>query len=214
MTLTEKLAEANKQNRNKIPSEALEIMDKAINSLKETHISKNAINLNDTFPNATLLNIKGHKKEINSLKGEKATVISFYRGGWCPYCNIELQALQNALPEFKALGANLIAITPETPDNSLTTSEKNALTFEVLSDLNNTLSKNIGLVFQMPKDLQELYSKFGLHVDKHNQNDDFELPLAATFVIDNNNIVKYAYVNEDYTKRADINAIKTALQSL
>ncbi|WP_346883419.1 peroxiredoxin-like family protein [uncultured Algibacter sp.] len=214
MSLTETLANKNAESRARIPSEALEIMDRATNSLKDAHILNNAIKVNDTFPNAVLKNINGDNKGIDSLKGEKATIISFYRGGWCPYCNIELQALQTALPEFNELGANLIAITPETPDNSLSTSEKNALSFEVLSDIDNTFAREIGLVFKMPKELQEVYSKFGIDVKKHNQNDDYELPIAATFVIDNNNAVKYVYTNEDYTKRADINEIKSAIKSL
>ena len=214
MSLTETLANKNAESRARIPSEALEIMDRATNSLKDAHILNNAIKVNDTFPNAVLKNINGNSKGIDGLKGKKATIISFYRGGWCPYCNIELQALQAALPEFNELGANLIAITPETPDNSLSTSEKNALSFEVLSDIDNTFAREIGLVFKMPKELQEVYSKFGIDVKKHNQNDDYELPIAATFVIDNNNAVKYAYTNEDYTKRADINEIKSALKSL
>jgi len=108
------------------------------------------------------------------------------------------------LSDFEKKGAKLIAITPETPDNSLTTVEKNDLKFEVLSDIDNKLAKKIGLVFQLPESLQEIYNKFGLDLVKHNQNKDFELPMPATFVRNENNEVIYSFVDEDYTKRADI----------
>ena len=214
MTLTEQLAEANKANREKIPNDVLKVMDKAITDLKAVHLAEKTLKIGDVFPDVTLPNAKTNSKRIYDLKGDKATIISFYRGGWCPYCNIQLKALQNNLSEFNKLGASLITITPETPDNSLTTSEKNELSFEVLSDINNSFAKKLGLVFKLPEDLQAIYSNFGLDIKKHNQNEDYELPLAATFILDTNNTVIYTFVNEDYTKRADINEILSTLKSI
>jgi len=148
---------------------------------------------------------------LSEVSKSGKTIICFYRGGWCPYCNIQLSALQKALPEFEEKGANLVAITPETPDSSLTTAEKNALNFEVLSDIDNKLAKELGLVFQLPESIQTIYSQFGLDLVKHNQNEDYELPMAATFVLNENKEVVYRFVDEDYTKRADILDILAAL---
>jgi peroxiredoxin len=139
-------------------------------------------------------------------------VISFYRGGWCPYCNFELRALQQILPELKELGANLVAITPETPDNSLTTPEKNEVAFDILTDYDNNYARELGLVFKMPKDLQEVYGSFGIDVEAHNENPNFELPMPATLVVGANREVLYAFVSEDYTKRADTTAILEILK--
>lgn len=215
MSLKEALEARVALGKEKIPNEIVDIMGKATQNLKETGISNKALTLGATFPEFNLPNEKGELKTLKNVKGEKATVISFYRGGWCPYCNIELQALQKALPEFKNLGANLIAVTPETPDNSLTTSEKNKIDFSVISDINNQLGKEMDLVFQLPKEIQEIYkNKFSIDLEKHNQNKDSELPLAATYVIDDKNEVKYAFLNEDYTKRAEISEILDVLKTI
>jgi len=211
MTLTETLKSVNSQNRTKIPAEVLAVMDEATQQLIDKGLSSQVLKVGDTFPNFSLVNVHNKEMSLDLVSGSKATIISFYRGGWCPYCNIELKALQGALAEFKSKGASLVAITPETPDSSLTTSEKNELEFEVLSDINNDLAKQIGLVFQLPPALQSIYDKFGIDVAKHNKNESFELPMPATFVLNKNNEIVYSFVNEDYTKRADIEAILAAL---
>lgn len=111
------------------------------------------------------------------------------------------------LPELKKLNGELIAITPETPDNSLTTSEKNELTFSVLSDIDNTYAKTLGLVFQLPKDLQDVYNDFGIDVKKHNENTNFELPMPATYIVNKDRQVIYSFVPEHYTERLEPEAI-------
>tara|TARA_R110002020_G_scaffold110231_1_gene254660 strand:+ start:122 stop:760 length:639 start_codon:yes stop_codon:yes gene_type:complete len=212
MTLTETLKNANQQNRENIPSETLEVMDKATQDLIDNGLSNSALKSGDTFPSAILKNATGKEIKLDDLLTKGPVVISFYRGGWCPYCNIELKALQQALPQIKEAGANLVAITPETPDNSLTTKEKNNLSFEVLSDINNELAREAGLIFKLPKDLLNIYDNFGIDIEKHNKNADFELPMPATYVVDKNGKIIYAFVNEDYTKRADTSAILAALK--
>lgn len=212
MSLAETLLKANTLSRSKIPNEILTIMDKATNDLVKEGISKQAIQEGELFPEFVLANAKNNSISSNTLLKKGSLVISFYRGGWCPYCNIELRALQAALPEFAKFGANLVTISPETPDNSLSTSEKNELSFEVLSDIDNLLAKQIGLVFKLPREIQSIYDKFGIDVAKHNNNDKFELPVPATFVLDKNGVVVYRFVNEDYTKRAEISEVIGALQ--
>lgn len=212
--LADKLDELNKQNRAMAPKEALKIMDKATNDLKKQHFAENTLQVGDVFPDTALLNIKGNKQSISQLYKEQPLVITFYRGGWCPYCNMQLRTLQQVLPDFKTNGASLIAITPETPDNSLTTKEKNNLDFEVLSDIDNVFAKQIGLAFTLPEDLKILYNKFGLDVKKHNGNENFELPVPATFVVDKGGKIVYRFIDEDYTKRAEPSDILTALQKL
>ena len=212
MTLTETLLEYNQQSRARIPAEALAVMDAATKSLLNKKISSKSIKEGDTLSTAILTNARGAKVDLNQLLDKGPLVISFYRGGWCPYCNFELRALQNVLPEIEGLGANLVAITPETPDSSLTTTEKNELSFEVLTDNNNDYAKELGLVFEMPEALKEVYISFGIDVEKHNGNTNFELPMPATLVIGANKKIKYAFVSEDYTKRAEIAPILDALK--
>lgn len=211
MTLTETLLDYNTKGRARIPTQTLEVMDAATQDLINKNLSKKSIKKGDILTTAELINTKNEKINIDEMLKKGPLVISFYRGGWCPYCNFELRALQGALPQIKESGANLIAITPETPDNSLTTSEKNEIAFNVLTDTNNNYARELGLVFKMPKALQEVYKSFGIDLEAHNGNADFELPMPATLVVNSNKEVSYSFVSEDYTKRADIPAILDAL---
>ncbi|MBQ0788918.1 MAG: AhpC/TSA family protein, partial [Oceanihabitans sp.] len=140
-------------------------------------------------------------------------VLTWYRGGWCPYCNITLHYLQEKLPEFQKAGATLIALTPELPDNSLSTSEKNKLEFTVLSDVGNTIGKEYGVVFTLTNEVASMYEA-GFGLSEKNGDNSNQLPLAATYVIDTNGIIQYAFLDADYRERAEATAILTALNKL
>ncbi len=203
MSLTQQLEEVKKAGAANIPAEAYAIMTKATEDLVKTELSKKAPKKNETLKPFKLPNVKGNTVSLKNILSKGKAVISFYRGGWCPYCNLELKALNAILPQLKELNTSLVAITPETPDNSLSTSEKNELEFDILTDHNNEYAKELNLVFKMPKELQEIYASFNLHVDKHNGNANFELPIPATFIIDANGTVLHSFVSEDYTERLD-----------
>ncbi|CAM1372920.1 Alkyl hydroperoxide reductase [Tenacibaculum xiamenense] len=203
MNLIEELKAKKEASSKAIPKEKLEIMARGTEALKNNSLSEKALKVGDLIPDFELPNALGNKISLKSLLSKGSVVISFYRGGWCPYCNIELRALQNLLPEFEKYNTSLIAISPETPDNSLNTVEKNNLSFEVLSDIDNKVAKQLGLVFQLPDDLREVYHSFNIDVPKHNGNEDYELPMPATYVVNSEGIIKYAFVPEDYTERAN-----------
>jgi len=140
--------------------------------------------------------------------------MTFYRGGWCPYCNLELKAYQDQLTNIKAENATLVAITPELPDVSLSTAEKNALEFEVLSDVNSDYARSLGLVFSLADELRPIYLSFGIEIEKHNGEGQFDLPLAATFVIAQDGTVASAFVDADYTTRQEPAEVVAALKTL
>ncbi|WP_405368573.1 peroxiredoxin-like family protein [Nonlabens sp. Asnod2-A12] len=185
------------------PGESQEIMSKGIEELKASHIVSKSLKTGDKIPAIQLPNQNNELVDVNEILKTDKVVLSFYRGGWCPYCNLELKALQHFLPEMEEKGARLIAITPETPDNSMTTHEKNELTFDILTDKNNELARAMNLVFTLPEDLQGLYKKFGIDLDGTQGNASQELPLAATYVIGKNGIIEYHFIEEDYKLRAD-----------
>lgn len=213
MSLTTQLLEANQANRAQAPDEFLKVMDDATQALVDQQIEDKAPKKGDQLPGFTLPDAKGETVTFEqALNGKNFAVITFYRGGWCPYCNLELNALQSRLSEIEALGASLVAITPETPDNSLTTSEKHNLAFPVLSDIDNTYARQLGMVFTLPENLQEVYGKFGLDLEKHNGNDKYELPLPATFVADASGNILHAFTPADYTKRLDPDTILEVLR--
>ena len=214
MTLAEQLENQLTQVRAKISGDTRDIMEQATTDLINSGITEQTLQVGDTIPPISLPNALGKTVNIQDLLTEGALVISFYRGQWCPYCNLELRALQQALPEFKALGASLVAISPQTPDNSLSTTEKNELSFEVLSDVGNQVARQLGLVFQIPEQLRPIYQNFGIDLPEHNGDETFELPIAATYVINRDGKVVYAFVNPDYTQRAEPADILAAVANL
>lgn len=214
MNLTQELNEFKTQFSASQPEEIKAVMAKATEDLINTKLAENSVGTGDKLTNFSLPNAVGEEVSLNSLLSKGAVVISFYRGGWCPYCNMELRALQQALPEIEAKGATLVAISPETPDNSLSTKEKNELSFEVLSDRGNILAKELGLVFTLPESLRPIYNNFGIDISAHNGDQTFELPLPATYVVAPDGTVAYSFANADYTQRLDPSEIIKALDNI
>ena len=211
MTLTEKLKEHANGSAKRLPLESQNIMKSAIDQLVTSSILDNALKTGDTIPTISLSNHLGETIDVKDILLKNRLVLTFYRGGWCPYCNLELKALQSVLPEMEAKGAKLIAISPELPDNSMTTVEKNQLSFQVLSDINNKVAEAFNLVFTLPPDLQELYRGFNIDLDTNQGNTQQQLPIAATYIIEQDGSISYDYLAEDYKLRADPQDILKAL---
>lgn len=198
----------------KVPDEVREAMDNAGRDVTEIFSQQAVVGVGDTAPNFLLPDATGKQVELQTLLREGPVVLTFYRGGWCPYCNIELQALQAALPEFSAHNATLVAVSPQTPDQSLSTAEKNELEFAVLSDVGNNAAKEYGLVFTLPEELRPIYAEFGIDLPSYNGDSSFELPVPATYVIDRDGKVQYVFVNADYRQRAEPSEIVDSLKKL
>ena len=202
-TSLKELLEARKENFNASASE--EKKDKyarGIEAVESDGTLDRALKVGAKAPNFTLNNALGEAVSLDSYLAKGPVVLTWYRGGWCPYCNLTLAKLQEELPKIQSLGANLLALTPELPDSSISTSEKHELTFEVLSDLDNQVARQYGLVFKLIPEVAELYQAgFGLH--EFNGNDSDELPLAATYIIDTDGTIVYAFLDKDYRNRAE-----------
>ncbi len=213
MTLHQQLADKTSEFSAMVPQETQAVMAEASEALENSDIINQALSAGDSLPTFSLPNATGNSVDIQTLLAQGPVVISFYRGGWCPYCNLELRALQQALPDIQQQGA-LVAISPQTPDNSLSTAEKGELTFEVLSDVGNVVARQFGLVFQLPDALRPVYESFGVDLPAHNGDETFELPLAATYVVAPTGKIAHAFVNTDYKQRMEPSAIVAALEAL
>jgi len=211
MTLTEQLQELADGSAKRHPGKAQDIMRKAIEQLTATDIIDQALKTGDEIPEIRLQNAAGTTTHIQSILKDHKIVLAFYRGAWCPYCNLELRALENVLDQIEAKGAKLIAISPQTPDNTLTTTEKNELTFEVLSDIGGAVARKMNLIYKLPDELVELYKSFKIDLENSNGNLENELPIAATYVVEQNGKISYHFLAEDYKLRADPEAIINAL---
>ena len=183
--------------------ERRQIMERATAKLRDSGIEASALKTGDAAPDATLPDASGTPTNLSSLWRQGPLVVVFYRGGWCPYCNLELRAWQALLPELAAIGAGLVAISPQTPDNSLSTAEKNALAFPVLSDSGLAVAEAFGISFDMSEELVAIYAKGGNDLPVLNGNGRWALPIPATYVIDTMGTIAYAHVEADYRKRAE-----------
>jgi peroxiredoxin len=184
--------------------------------VRSSDVLDHALKAGDAAPDFTLPDAFGHEVSLKSLLAEGPVVISFYRGEWCPYCNIELRELQEALPKMRALGAQLIAISPEKPEGGIVATEKNKLTFPVLSDFENKLARQFGIVFQVGDAVKDLAKNvFKNDLTLRNGEASYELPVPATFVIDATGIIRFSHVDADYmTGRVEAETVVAALEAI
>ncbi len=214
MTLEMQIKKMQEQTLPMIPEDVLNLLLSKTKELSETGIADKALNNGDKIPQIKLPNAHNKTINVNELLSDGPIVISFYRGGWCPYCNLELKALQNNIKEIEKAGGKLIAISPELPDNSLTTSEKHNLGFEVLSDTGNKTAKEFGLVFNLAEELRPIYKQFNFDIPKNNGEDSWSLPIPATYVINKEGVIVHSFINADYTKRMEPAEIVETLKNL
>lgn len=189
--------------REQIPADRFTAMVAATEKLKATGIAEHSLQVGQMMPEFSLPDPTGRLVSSRELLARGPLLVTFYRGNWCPYCNLALAALQTHLPEIQSLGASLVAISPQTPDNSLTMQEKHSLAFPVLSDKNLTVARRFGLVFTLPDELRPIYKDFGIDLVKQNGTDTYELPLPATYLIDRSGKVRNAFIEVDYRRRLD-----------
>lgn len=176
--------------------------------------AKKALNAGSKAPEFELKDSNGKLVSSKSLLKQGSMVLTFYRGSWCPFCNTYLRKLGQRMPDIKAAGGNLVAISVENPDASMAVAKKNEVLFPVLSDPNLDVARKFGIVYQMPPDTDERYKKNGLDVAKHNAMEKPELPLAVTYIINKRGVITYAFIETDYKKRAEPDEIIENLKKL
>jgi peroxiredoxin len=202
MSLKEQLAEYRTDWFKRVPAGRQAIIQRHINDLRNG-LATATLKVGNHAPAIVLPNAKGKTVDVGPLLKRGPVIVTFYRGGWCPYCNLELKAFQKILPDITAAGATLVAISPEKPDDTLSTAEKNALSFEVLSDVGQKVGRAFGLVYSFSDELKRAYQEFGRDIPATNGADEWALPISATYIIGRDGTIIYAYTDADYRDRAD-----------
>jgi len=187
----------------KVPYSVIETMRRATAELIASGAAERALKAGDKLPAFNLSDPEGKAVSSSDLLARGPLVISFYRGVWCPYCNMELQALEEALPKFRELGASLVAISPQNPVNSRKSVRQNNLTFPILSDPNNEVAAAFGLRFELQDYLVDLYKSLKNDLPAFNGVPSWTLPMPARYVVGQDGIILYAEVNPDYTHRPE-----------
>lgn len=209
-----KLDQLRDSSADRLPPELLEAGRKGLEELKKKRIVDHALNVGDRAPEFTLGDARGRKVSSGELLAKGPMVLVFYRGSWCPFCNLYLRSLQEYVPEFEARGASLVAVSGESPDNTLTVEQKNALTFTVLSDPGFETARRFSIVYEMPEVVNEAVLARGFDMAKYYGTGKAELPLSVTYVIDQGGTIRYAFIDPDYKRRAEPADVLAVLDSL
>lgn len=193
-----KLSERRESAKNRISPEILSKMLEATQSLKNSELEKEAFNIGDKIEDTILLNNLGDEVSIMDILGKQPAIISFYRGTWCPYCNLELSTYNELLKDKNKI--KMVAISPERPESSINVENLN---FEVLSDIDNKFAKKLNLTFDITETIENIYDGFGINLEKSQGKKSRILPIPATYIVDSSGVIVYAYIDADYTKRAE-----------
>ena len=212
-TLAEDLDRFVQQYLEKAPENVRLDHQRGIEDLRQSGILDSAINIGDTAPEFKLPNAVGSKISLYDTLLAGPVVLVWYRGGWCPYCNLQLQHIQKKLEEIEAAGGQVIAISPELPDKTMTTKERHMLEYQVLSDVDNNVADNYRLAYSVPDYVVDHYD-LSVTLNEYNGNDSKRLPLAATYIIARSGVVEYAFLDADYKNRASPEEIITVLNRL
>jgi peroxiredoxin len=197
-----------------VSKDRVERMHRATRELIASGQAQRAKKAGDVAPEFLLRDPDGKQVSSRELIARGPLVVSFYRGVWCPYCNMELQALQEALPEIAARGASLVAISPQTAPNSRKSQRDNKLAFPILSDVKSEVANAFGVRFALPDYLVALYKEFKNDLPRFNDDPAWVLPMPARYVIGSDGIIAYAEVNPDYTQRPDPSELLPVLDRL
>jgi len=196
------------------PPGRAELYDAKVEELQRTFPIEKALKTGNHAPDFSLPNPAGRPVSLAGLLRGGPAVVTFYRGGWCPYCNLQLRAYQQVLGEITALRAKLVAISPQLPDGSLSTAEVNQLSFDVLSDVGNHVARSFGLVYSLPDELRAALTSNNKALPGINGDDSWELPLPATYVVAPDHKIALAEIELDYRERLEPVAIVAALRTL
>jgi peroxiredoxin len=190
-------------------------MERHIEELRTNGALDNVLQRRDRAPEFTLESANGTMVSSAELLRQGPLVVSFYRGKWCPYCNAEVDALAQAYPEIKALGGELVVLSPELAEYSKAMSDEFRVPFDILVDRHNAVAEEFGVGYVFPEYLRELYGNvLGIKLEKYNGDETYKLPIPSRFVIDQEGVIRHAYADPDYRFRAEPSETIFALQDL
>jgi len=214
VSLDQRLARLNAAFRSKAPAEQLDLFDRTLAHLSRDGVSDRALREGDVLPPFELPDQLGAPVQGVDLLKAGNLVITFYRGAWCPYCQEELRALQAHTSDLRRLGASLVAISPQTPDNSLNLAQKVMLDYRVLSDRGNHVAGLFGIDYQIPTEWFELMQHLGVDLAAFNGDASARLPIPATYVVDRHGVIRFAFIEPNFTRRCEPATVLEVLRGL
>jgi peroxiredoxin len=214
MSLADRLEQAKREWRSRLTPELADALEALVKHLETSQITAASLKADDPMPDFELPNSDGRVISSRELLKRGPLVVSYFRGDWCPYCVLELRALEEALPRIEELGATLVAITPDTGAALASTKHINRFSYQVLGDADNGVALRLGLVFRLPEAIQKPLLEMGIDLPKRHGNDAWFLPIPATYVVDRGGIIRHAELDPDYTRRMEPQAIIGLLEAI
>ncbi|SFN88934.1 Peroxiredoxin [Paenimyroides ummariense] len=202
--LSQQIEELNENLALQLPPEVLQVFRQSIQDLKTENIEEKCINTGDLFPDFSLPNSNNETIQLKELLKNGKVIVAFFRGNWCPYCNLELKALQHKLKDIADNKVTLVAISPQKIDYNEELKDNLDLGFELLTDRDNNLAKQLGISFKLQDYVIPVYESLGIELAEYNGNNDSELPVPAVFVIDINDKITYKFTDSNYMNRINI----------
>ena len=188
---------------NLAPPPVVAALHRAKDELIASGATDRALKTGDLAPTFTLLDAEGKPVSTAALLARGPLVVTFYRGVWCPYCNLELQALEAARPQIEARGASLLAVSQQTAANSRKSQRQNKLGFPIMSDPGGDTGARFGVRWTVPPYLREIHRALGADLTQFNGDNSWTLSMPARYVIGGDGVIAYAEINPDYTRRPD-----------
>jgi peroxiredoxin len=214
MSLREKLDALWQQSSARLGPGRHRLFEAFLEGLAANGMTAASLKAGEPMPGFMLPSSTGDLVASSELLERGPLVVCFFRGDWCPYCNLELQALQEALPDIAATGATLVAITPDTGAAFQSAVRRHDLGYLVLSDADNGVGLQFGVVYRVPDAIRDLYLGLGLDLEARHGNVAWFLPIPATYIVDRNGIVRHAELDIDFTHRMEPSEIVGMLRAL
>jgi peroxiredoxin len=214
MTLQAQLEQHKQSSRRHLPLEKRQILEEHVRTLQLARVPDSVASVGTKAPEFTLRDHQGDIWHLETALRRGPVVLKFYRGSWCPYCNLELRAYQSRLSKIRELGASLVAVSPEKPDLAEAFIDKEQMEFPVLHDNGNVVARQFGLEFVVEEPLRRLMKDFGIDLAEKNGDDSWTLPVPGTFVISKSGRIEYSFASADFTLRADPEEVLAVLQKL
>lgn len=212
-SLREILAERKQSIAKYVPAETQAVHARAVAELKRQQLTANILPVGSKIPEFHLDDHNGEHISSSDLLAKGRLVLCFIRGRWCPFCVAQMEAMNIILPEIEEAGATLVAISPQTVKQSFFMRDQHKLRFSLLSDNGNHLARQFGLAYRVSEEQKTIYQRAFVNLPLVNGDSSWELPIPATYIIDQNGTVLYASANEDYTERPEPRDLVRVLRS-
>lgn len=214
MTLQDKLDAFKTQFKQNAPAEAFEAFERSTQELIASGQAEHALKAGDIAPGFTMTDAHGNEVALHDLLAKGPVVLTFYRGVWCPYCNLDLQALEEVADQVRAKGAQLVAISMQRAADSRKSERENSLSYPILTDANGETSQNFGLRWNVQDYARKVFEGFGVNLPSIHGDGEWNLPMPARYVVGTDGTIAYAEVNPDYTKRPEPSDLFPVLDQL